>query len=97
MTEHEDVFDNADDAMSRLQDKFDNMSIAFDNLAEFNSKLIVRYKSVCDMLRVHLEDDKGRKIYLIDKYQKDNNDISTKLEGLKQTMLRDLDNKKLEE
>lgn len=77
MLEHEDVFENADDAMDRLQDKYD--------------KLVIRYLSLYDALQLHHKKDFDRKNYLIDIYQKENNDITTKIEGLKQTKLRDLE------
>lgn len=81
--EYDVIFDNSQDAMDRLQAKYD--------------RLVVRYLSMYDALQEHLKDDKDRKAYLIDKYQKDNNDITTKIEGLKQTKLRDLNTNKLEE
>ena len=75
--EYDIQFESGDDAYDRLQEKYD--------------RLVVRYLSLYDALQDHLKDEKERKVYLIDKYLKDNNDITTKVEGLKQTRKRDLE------
>jgi len=77
MLEADYVFESGDDAMSRLQEKYD--------------RLVVRYASLADAMVTRLKDEKDRKVYLIDKYQRENNEITTEIEGFKNTKLRDLE------
>ena len=74
MTEHENVFQNSQDAYDLLQKKYDT--------------LVIEYNLLYDSLQIHLSDDKDRKIYLIDKYSKDNNNITSKIIAIKQAKVR---------
>ena len=77
MTEHEDVFDNADDAMSRLQDKYDTLKREY----------VILYNA----LMGDLEESKRIKSHLIDRYQKDSNDIESRIQSIKNAKQRTLE------
>ena len=95
--EYDVQFESGDDAYDRLKEEYDKLKITCDklhlrygDLFVENKELRARYVSLYEMLLAHLEDEKSRKVYLVDKYQRENNEIGAKLTGLKQTKIRDL-------
>ena len=88
--EYDVSFEQPDDAYDRLKVSNDKLNLDYGDLVIENKELRARYISLYEMLKVHLEDEKSRKVYLIDKYQKESNEVDTKLMGLKQTKIRDL-------
>ena len=88
--EYDLSYDEPDDAMDRLKENFDKVQLEYGALYVEHKELRARYVSMYEALLSRVENEKARKVYLIDKYQKENNDIDTELLGLKQTKRRDL-------
>lgn len=74
MLEYDDVFENAQDAYDELKEKYD--------------KLVIEYDVLYRALMGDLEESIKMKTHLIDRYQKDINDISTRQESIKQAKKR---------
>ena len=74
--EYDVTFDTADDAMDRLRKE--------------NDILKKEYRLLYEAFKARLEDDKGKKMYYIDKNPKDLNDIKTVENSIKQARIRTL-------
>ena len=72
----EDVFENADDAYDRLEKDFE----------ELKTEYIILYNAIMG----DLEESQRIKVHLIDRYQKDGNDIAQRILSIKNARRRSL-------